>query len=291
MKKLLFYSILLLFVTACKDSEVSKSVESESQAITESTISETEKVNQEGLYGFYVGDFHALEYKENKKPSYNNKINISIDEIEGERVEGHSVVAGNSRPFSGTIKTISENVYQVEAKEPGDDKYDGEFSFTISLKPASITGVWEANDKKLAVTKRDYILEKKNFKYDENLAISEMYDYSPLIEAYSTSDGNNEFETVTSSISEFNASNTVLKKEDLENMYKGDLEVIRNAIYARHGYTFQNRKMRYFFDSIDWYIPVYTGITDKLTDLEKKNIDLLKRYEAHSERYYDVFGR
>lgn len=299
MKKLLFYSILLLFFAACENSEASKTAINEQQEIKgqsqtkieKSAQLETPKLNQEGLYGFYVGPFEADEFKQNKKPSYTNKINISIDEIKEEKIDGHSVVAGNSRPFSGTIKPISENIYQVEAKEPGDDKYDGEFSFSIDFKKMELIGTWEAYDKNLAVTKRSYTLEKKVFKYDENLEISEMYDYTPLIEEYGADNGNSEFETVTESISQFNASNTVLKKEDVENMYKGDLEIIRNAIYARHGYTFQNRKMRYFFDSVDWYIPVYTDITNQLTYLEKKNIDLLKRYEAHSERYYDTFGR
>ena len=109
-------------------------------------------------------------------------------------------------------------------------------------------------------------------------------------------DNKNEFddyegEMLTEDVMTFNASNTALKKEDLENMYKGDLEVMRNAIYARHGYSFKNRKMRYVFDQIDWYIPVHTDVRSDLTDLEKKNIDLLKRYEGHAEAYYDSFGR
>ena len=50
--------------------------------------------------------------------------------------------------------------------------------------------------------------------------------------------------------------------------------------------------MRYFFDSnIDWYIPISTDVRAELTELEKENIDLLKRYEEHAEQYYDHFGR
>ena len=93
-------------------------------------------------------------------------------------------------------------------------------------------------------------------------------------------------------IAKLNASTDILSNQDIENLNKGELEILRNMIYARHGYSFKNRKMRYFFDSwIDWYIPVSTDIRAKLTDLEKKNIDLIKRYEQHAERYYDYFGR
>ena len=74
-------------------------------------------------------------------------------------------------------------------------------------------------------------------------------------------------------------------------MYRRDLEVMRNAIYARHGYSFQNRQMRVIFDDIDWYIPVSVDVTAELTELEKANIELLKRYENHAATYYDRFGR
>ena len=54
-------------------------------------------------------------------------------------------------------------------------------------------------------------------------------------------------------------------------MYQGDLEVMRNSIYARHGYSFRNRRMRFLFDQlVDWYMPVSVNITGELTDLEKR---------------------
>jgi pyridoxine 5'-phosphate synthase PdxJ len=75
-------------------------------------------------------------------------------------------------------------------------------------------------------------------------------------------------------------------------MFKGDLEVLRNSIYARHGYSFRNRKMRYIFDNYtEWYMPVSLNVEKELTEIEKKNIDLLKRYENHAAKYYDEFGR
>ena len=98
-------------------------------------------------------------------------------------------------------------------------------------------------------------------------------------------------EYITSDSTKFNASTTLLTTKDVENMYKRDLEVIRNTIYARHGYSFQNREMRYFFDNLTWYIPVSIDVTKELTDIETKNIKLLKRYEKHAASYYDNFGR
>ncbi len=36
---------------------------------------------------------------------------------------------------------------------------------------------------------------------------------------------------------------------------------------------------------------ISTDVRNELTELEKKNIDLIKRYEEHAEKYYDEYGR
>ena len=104
------------------------------------------------LYGFWVGYFEKdVEEKEVDKVNLyvdegygwgrENKINISIDNIDGDRVDGHSVVAGNSRPFTGSIKTIPQG-FSFQVREPGDHKYDGEFIFEI--KGSALIGKWNA---------------------------------------------------------------------------------------------------------------------------------------------------
>lgn len=99
-------------------------------------------------------------------------------------------------------------------------------------------------------------------------------------------------EAVTKDVLKKNPSASLLKSADVENMYKADLEVLRNSIYARHGYSFKNVRMRELFDSyVPWYMPVSTNVEPYLTDIERKNIELIKRYEKHATKYYDVFGR
>ena len=253
------------------------------------------------LLGFYVGEFKAEKYDRNKKPSYSNKINISINHIKKDSIFGHSVVAGNARPFQGIIDTLS---FKAKVAEPGDDKYDGVFEFTINPKGSSIIGIWVANNTKLAVTERKYRLPKTKFSYNPDQKLFDLEDgeeheaafYEDVFAGLYNDDDSEmdgpESEYATIEAIKINASNTELTNTDVENLYKGDLEIIRNAIYARHGYSFKNRRMRYFFDSkIDWYIPISTDVRTQLTDLEKKNIDLIKRYEQHAEKYYDYFGR
>jgi hypothetical protein len=241
-----------------------------------------------GDTGYYVGMFEAEEMDDAKNPMYSNKINISLDALSTTQVAGHSVVAGNLRPFSGTVSSIGAGQYELVAKEPGDDKYDGVFSCTLDTAAHTLKGTWQANDKHLAVTRRSYDLTRTEFKYNPAQALgtfeAEVYDTEVVPPARA--------EAITEDAGKFNASVRLLKARDVENLYKRDLEVMRNAIYARHGYSFQNRQMRNFFDSyVDWYIPVSIDVTAELTDVEKKNIELLKRYEQHASSYYDHFGR
>lgn len=292
-----------LTFTACGGGETTEETpETEELEVTEDTPEESTSElpadanlspgDNADIFGFYVGDFDAEEYDNSKSWTSYNRINISIDKVEGGILEGHSVVAGNDRPFSGPYE-MNDGLYTVEAAEPGDDKYDGVFTFTIDPAKQTVTGTWESNDKSLAVTKRKYELERAEFAYNAendmpNVGWTELYDTHGGLR----SDEYPEEEYLTDDVTKFNASTTELKKEDIQNMYKGDLEVIRNSIYARHGYSFKNRRMRFVFDRyVDWYIPTNTDIRNELTEVEKKNIDLLKRYENHAENYYDYFGR
>lgn len=239
--------------------------------------------------GYYVGMFEASEYNEEQNVMWSNKITIAIDKIEGDKIEGHSVVAGNLRPFSGSVKRVN-GTYEAVAKEPGDNKYDGAFTFIIDGDYLKLNGDWVANNTSLPVKKRTYNLERRDFKYDASSALPDFISEMPLYGTYD--EKNDKSEGLTEDAIKYNASVQVLKSRDIENMYRADLEVMRNAIYARHGYSFKNRKMREIFDNyVDWYMPVSVDVTAQLTETEKQNIELIKRYEEHAKKYYDVFGR
>ncbi|WP_020567688.1 YARHG domain-containing protein [Neolewinella persica] len=230
-----------------------------------------------------------------------NKINLSIDKIIGDSVIGHSVVAGNDRPFYGRMgRDGIADPMTFKVREPGDDKYDGAFTFYI--EDDVLEGTWLAYGN-INIRKRRYQLEKKEFAYDPDIMIEyakQFVDWTNSIEEKVTEDyGDGEFEewmqsqyaTATEAIYEINASNRRLKKSEVDNLKKGDLTIIRNTIYARHGYSFKNRPLRVFFDAQPWYIPIHTDIRSDFTDLEKENIRLLLKYEKNAAEYYDSFGR
>ncbi|MCB0841155.1 MAG: YARHG domain-containing protein, partial [Bacteroidetes bacterium] len=291
MKKWYFLAFAIL-VFACS-SEKTQTVNEESIAQTEpigesdhEEIAEKllEAVNSDDLLtkaiGYYVGDFNAAGYDDSKNITHFNKINISVDSFAENTIFGHSVVAGNSRPFTGTYSTESNTII-AEAREPGDDKYDGVFSFTLKPFENEMTGTWNAYNKNLGVYKRNYYLQRARFAYQPELELPKEVGWEGLSDHYPELDEIGEF--LTKDVVKKNPSTQRLTKEDVENMYRGDLEIMRNSIYARHGYSFKNRKVRFIFDRyVDWYVPVSIDIRENLTELELANIDLIKRYEEHA---------
>ena len=164
-----------------------------------------------------------------------------------------------------------------------------------------ISGKWKAY-KGIEINKRKFNLTKKLLKYNPNQLLEysrEYVDWTKLNTEKFREEYENEvfeyisttFSSATESIYSINASNRKLSKKDLENLNKGDLLIIRNTIYARHGFSFKNRPLRIFFDAQEWYIPVNIDIKSNLTEIEKENIQLLLKYEKNAVEYYDFFGR
>ncbi len=79
------------------------------------------------------------------------------------------------------------------------------------------------------------------------------------------------------------SSNQTLTEEDLEGLSKDRLRLARNEIYARYGRQFQDESLQLYFNAKEWYknttkLPM--GEEPILTDLELKNIEMIKTFEA-----------
>ena len=76
----------------------------------------------------------------------NDQLALTIEAVNEDALKwGSTIVKGNSRPLTGTV-TKSGNSYNFELKEPGNDKWDGVFNFSISGNTAN--GNWTANNGK-----------------------------------------------------------------------------------------------------------------------------------------------
>ncbi|MBG7608980.1 MAG: YARHG domain-containing protein [Verrucomicrobia bacterium] len=187
------------------------------------------------------------------------KITICIDRIIGETVTGYSIVGGNERAFSGSFKASDEG-FQIIAREPGNRPDDGLFKMIYSRESNDLAGVWIPNDTK-KIAERVFVLPSRAYKYDPNAG-----EYPQ-------------------------SSSRLLTEKDVENIRPADLRIMRNEIYARHGYSFKLADMRKHFDQLDWYMAISQDISDRLTEKEKKNAALIKRFENYTKEYYDSFGR
>lgn len=106
-------------------------------------------------------------------------------------------------------------------------------------------------------------------------------------ESYTTSKNR----VASEAIFKLNASKQKLTEKDLKNLRKLDLEIIKNSVFARHGYSFKKETYRNFFEQTDWYIPVSNNVDNELTPMEKENVALLNRFTKYAEDKYDSFGR
>jgi len=242
MKKILLAGVISVFLfSGCKPK--SKNTDDKT-GDTLATVADYAK-----LIGSYVGDFGT------------NKITLLITKAVNDTVEGRSVVGGNDRPFIGMIK-YAEGKYTINAKEPGDDQYDGVFDFSIDEKqPDVVTGSWKPNKPDAHLGPKDFSLKRRAFMY--------------LVDV-------GQFPV---------ASKRLMTEDDVSNMSKDELQTMRNEIFARHGYCFKKKDLREMFEDKDWYIPNTVDVKKDLTEIEKKNITLIKRYEKYAEDYGDDYGR
>lgn len=68
--------------------------------------------------------------------------------------------------------------------------------------------------------------------------------------------------------------------DDIRYYDSGQLRVLRNSIYARHGRYFKDKRLSNYFYSQSWYRPYRNEVPAKeLNKYEKANIAFLKKYE------------
>ena len=67
--------------------------------------------------------------------------------------------------------------------------------------------------------------------------------------------------------------------EQLSNLSRRDLRILRNTIYARHGRTFKSQLLQAYFDTMEWYRPDPAFNENKLSKIDTTNIRLIKSVE------------
>ncbi len=70
-----------------------------------------------------------------------------------------------------------------------------------------------------------------------------------------------------------------ITKEQLDKLTKDEIALLRNEIYARHGYEFQLQQYKDYFNKKSWYRPSSSFDESMFNSIEKANKDLIVEYE------------
>lgn len=92
----------------------------------------------------------------------NKPIILYIEKVKNDSIFGYNILGENKRPIKGVFSSYETQVeefgamiplfvYEIEAKEPGDDEWDGlfEFEYKVSDLGYSGSGTWKAYNGKL----------------------------------------------------------------------------------------------------------------------------------------------
>ncbi|WBV59357.1 YARHG domain-containing protein [Chryseobacterium camelliae] len=301
--KLTLISLFAISLVSCKKEAKTTNTQKDSLTFKKDSVVAPE-IHKE-YYGIYMGDFAGKgtmvsEDGEEYEGTDYKKISLKINRITKDSVYGQSIVNGNQRPFRGVF---NDETKSFVLDEPGNDKTDGRFE--VKLNNDSLTGNWnafnksavKASSKTLKLIKKEFVYSP-NFMLDENSELIDWENPKDFVEKY-TDEETGKTETYTTSknrvasdaVFKLNASKQKLTEKDLKNLRKLDMEIIKNSVFARHGYAFKKQTYRNFFEQTDWYIPVSNNVDAQLSKMEKDNVALLNRFIKYAEDKYDQFGR
>lgn len=83
---------------------------------------------------------------------------------------------------------------------------------------------------------------------------------------------------------EFLLSHEVLQEDDLSGKTQSELRIMRNSIFARHGYSFRSKDLSEHFAAQPWYEKSEKNqeqILKELNEVEKANIQIIRRAEKN----------
>lgn len=94
----------------------------------------------------------------------------------------------------------------------------------------------------------------------------------------SPANGSAETATASAPVSQL-LSTRKLTYSDISSLSKSQLRILRNEIYARHGYIFKSADLKAYFGRYEWYKPRYSDVTSMMSAIEKYNAQFIKKYE------------
>ena len=151
--------LLLLAIVSCK---------------TKSTVSTLSASDSAASQKLFIPAYAVSNFEGNYAGNFDQGlITIVLNYISGKNVSGYSLHKGVRRNINGTLQADGPG-FAFVVKEPGDNPFDGTFSFKIDTVQFSLNGTWTPNDssrtksKTLALQKQP---KKNSDNFDDQLGI------------------------------------------------------------------------------------------------------------------------
>jgi len=154
-------------------------------------------------------------------------------------------------------------IIKIAVKQHAQEEFVSYISANIRLKPEELSWIIE-------------YFPIAFMEYEDSLdGVAPQYDLENINQTNSNSNINH------SSIQGLfpQASQRLLSIAELHTMTKQELRIMRNEIFARHGYIFKTSDMKGYFAKQPWYHAQSSDVNGMLSNIEQQNVTLIKKYE------------
>lgn len=173
--------------------------------------------------------------------------------------------------FMKTFIIVIAFILIISGCDQKKDSVKNQESDQVDLKKKEL----ELKEKELDLREKEMLKNKErelDLKEKEIINQKDLNDYSNKSTEYKNSNSSYPGRFPEASIK-------YLSVNDISGMSNYDLRLMRNEIFARHGFIFKSDDLRNYFNNQNWYQAQYEDVTNMLSKIEKANIDLIKKYE------------
>lgn len=252
-KMKLAYLLLALFIVACQKSDQTQEAAESESSLTESEANTNESIVLERKAGSF-----ALKVEKEEVPEYIFHI-MSIINSQGEKVDELRITKLYSSSTGCDTHSTSEYSFSSDTE------------FQIITKTNEYSCGVESGDPTSGVSEEEFLMIENPYEIvDREIESSETTSYK-ISEAGKIIKGESVSELISDKIS---------KLDRFDSLPKENLRLLRNFIFAKHGYKFKSEDLLDHFSGKDWYEPRYDNVDELLTVGDKEIIAYLRDIES-----------
>jgi hypothetical protein len=245
--------LLLLFIVACQ-----KNVQTQEAAESESSITESEANTDEPMVLERKTSSFSIKIEKEEVPEYIFHI-MSIIDSQGKKVDELRITKLYSS--STGCDTHSTSEYDFSS--------DTEFQIVTNTKKHSC-GV-ESGDPASGVSEEEFLRIENPYEIVDREMESSQTTFYEISEKGKIVKGESRAELINDKIS---------KLERFDVLPKENLRLLRNYIFAKHGYKFKSQDLLSHFSATDWYEPKFDNVDELLTAKDNEIIAYLTNLES-----------